>query len=193
MIIRGVTLYLLTYLLTVLTTGGHYVPCVSPPDVLYGGSQMVRFLIPKKNEWTEKEKGGFIFLCGLQTTNYVISYQGRGAPQRGGRGCGARSAPRARAERASRRARSARAPRTGYCARGARPRGPGRGAPHRAGSRERGLGADTQRHTRDKKGDGARTARPGGARARVGINTQHTRAYRVSVRSTSTSYHLCAV
>ena len=43
------------------------------------GSQMVRFLIPKKNEWTEKEKGGFIFLCGLQTTNYVISYQGTGA------------------------------------------------------------------------------------------------------------------
>ena len=108
---------------------------------------MVRFLIPKKNEWTEKEKGGFIFLCGLQTTNYVISYQGRGAPQRCGRGCGARSAPRG--------ARGARERPVHWLlrARGARPRGPGRGAPHRAGSRdrERGGSGPTHRDTRETK------------------------------------------
>ena len=117
-----------------------------PPKTASGvGSQMVRFLIPKKNEWTEKEKGGFIFLCGLQTTNYVISYQGRGAPQRCGRGCGARSAPRG--------ARGARERPVHWLlrARGARPRGPGRGAPHRAGSRERGGSGPTHRDTRETK------------------------------------------
>ena len=146
---------------------------------------MVRFLIPKKNEWTEKEKGGFIFLCGLQTTNYVINYQGRGAPQRGGRGCGAR-----RARSAPHGARGARERPVLATARAVR--GPGDPAGERrtarAPEREGARGRHTETHARQKKGDGARTARPGGARARVGINTQHTRAYRVSVRSTSTSY-----
>ena len=89
-----------------------------------------------------------------------------------------------RAERAARRARSARAPRTlataraGCAAPGTRP---GSAAP-RGLQRERGLGADTQRHTRDKKKAMAREPHvPARARARVGINTQHTRAYRVSV------------
>ena len=116
------------------------------------GSQMVRFLIPKKNEWTEKEKGGFIFLCGLQTTNYVINYQGRGAPQRGGRGCGARSAPRgARGARRTARAERASAPYWLLRARCAAPgTRPGSAAP-RGLQREGARGRHTETHARQKR------------------------------------------